>query len=389
LCSFGLEHKMNISLLITIATLMARSSGVDSLGLNPHAQSAGATPKSSEWNATTSELEANGASQVETAEGDYHDKEGIESTTETADGGSGNVKNGEESASVEHTPGSEEEEERVGGAYWGEEDDAAGAAGDALNAKSDQPVLETWWLWRACAPVVSVMGVFGNAMVFVLMQRMLRRNMQALGVLFTALALLDTLSLGLLLVFFQIISGSRNGVESTGISNCVIQMSFMLLVTSVNISQSWLLVSINLLRAWVVVWPNTARNWTRRKARVAVAVIVSVAFLVNTHFLFGPVVFLTEQSGGGDHTGQFGQQAGDTTFTSFLKTTQSPLSPNAVSDKPDVSVPSNLSSLQGDNDVSNLSSLQGDNDVSNLSSLSGRHRGRYLGPDNDQRLFTG
>jgi hypothetical protein len=187
---------MKISLLLSIATLMTRSAGVVSLELaasvpqTDRAQSTAATPESSEWNATTTE--AAGVSQEESVEGEYHDGEGIESTTETAHGGSGDVKDGTKTAGLEHGPRSEEEGRADN---YGSENDAA------VNARADWLDLKVTWLWRVGAPVVSVLGVFGNAMIFVLMQRVLGRNMQAFGVLFTALAFFDTLSLSVMTIY--------------------------------------------------------------------------------------------------------------------------------------------------------------------------------------------
>ena len=134
--------------------------------------------------------------------------------------------------------------------------------------------------------VIVVGGTFGNIMIMLLMGK--QRSASAMNVFFVALAASD-----LTLIWFggfDLWMEYTTGFPLYNAHNVTCKVSVVITYVS-GIVSVWLLVVMTLQRAASVLWPHRVNiMFTLKKAKRYTVGIVSIVFLLNSHFFYGAVL---------------------------------------------------------------------------------------------------
>ena len=139
---------------------------------------------------------------------------------------------------------------------------------------------------KTICPVIVVAGTFGNIMIMLLMGR--QRTASAMNVFFVALAAAD-----LTLIWFgafDLWMEYMTGFPLYNAHNVTCKLSVVITYVS-GIVSVWLLAVMTLQRAASVLWPHRVNiMFTPKKAKRYTVGIVSIVFLLNSHFFYGAVL---------------------------------------------------------------------------------------------------
>ena len=139
---------------------------------------------------------------------------------------------------------------------------------------------------QTICPVIVVAGTFGNIMIMLLMGR--QRSESAMNVFFVALAASD-----LTLIWFgtfDLWMEYTTGFPLYNAHNVTCKLSVVITYIS-GIVSVWLLAVMTLQRAASVLWPHRVNiMFTLKTAKRYTVGIVSIVFLLSSHFFYGAVL---------------------------------------------------------------------------------------------------
>ncbi|XP_076439168.1 uncharacterized protein LOC143278041 [Babylonia areolata] len=139
------------------------------------------------------------------------------------------------------------------------------------------------YVWYIGPPVVLLFGNFGNVMTVVIM-RTLKSGEAVINIYFTALAVLDLVTLDVLFVGEWL--GSAFDYHLHYQSNVLCKIHNWTVTTST--SGGWVLVSLTTHRALSVVWPHRVNSLCTRRLVTSLIVGTTTFFAVMySHFLYG------------------------------------------------------------------------------------------------------
>ena len=139
---------------------------------------------------------------------------------------------------------------------------------------------------QTVCPVIVVGGTFGNIMIMLLMGK--QQSTSAMNVFFVALAASD-----LTLIWFggfDLWMEYMTDFQLHNTHNVTCKLSAVIIYVSGTVSV-WLLAVMTLQRAASVLWPHRVNiMFTLKKAKRYTVGIVSIVFLLNSHFFYGAVL---------------------------------------------------------------------------------------------------
>ncbi|KAL8591883.1 hypothetical protein ACOMHN_044379 [Nucella lapillus] len=158
------------------------------------------------------------------------------------------------------------------------------SSADAEDSVFSHPVYKaSTYIWYFASPVILVLGNFGNIMTILIMRRN-QSGEAVINIYFTALAVIDLVSLDIFLLFEWI--GTTFGYFVHYQSDVICKLHSWTIAT-VTIG-GWLLVGLTSHRAVSVVWPHRVGLLCTRRLVTTLIVTMSIFFsAMYSHYLYG------------------------------------------------------------------------------------------------------